>query len=169
MRTITRMASLLLMLAAGFSWIACGDEPPAPAGGGETPEEPGGGNEEPEDTLSEQEKEFLQIEFDSPTEADADNGFAATVRFTLQGEGLPRGVADWGVAVSVNRENLEKRPEQWISTLVTGKELPVSNFNILTLKGLYGKETYYCRPYIQSQEGTMKWGGIARFTTQHFL
>ena len=159
------MASLLLILAAGFSWIACGDEPPAPAGGGETPEEPGGGNEEPEDTLSEQEKEFLQIEFDSPTEADADNGFAATVRFTLEGERLPRGVADWGVAVSVNRENLEKRPEQWISTLVTGKELPVSNFNILTLKGLYGKETYYCRPYIQSQEGTMKWGGIARFTT----
>lgn len=165
MRTITRMASLLLILAAGFSWVACGDEPPAPAGGGETPEEPGGGNEEPEDTLSEQEKEFLQIEFQSPTEADADNGFAATVRFTLEGEGLPRGVADWGVAVSVNRENLEKRPEQWISTLVTGKELPISNFNILTLKGLYGKETYYCRPYIQSQEGTMKWGGIARFTT----
>ena len=55
------MASLLLILAAGFSWIACGDEPPAPAGGGETPEEPGGGNEEPEDTLSKQEKEFLQI------------------------------------------------------------------------------------------------------------
>ena len=76
MRTITRMASLLLILAAGFSWVACGDEPPAPAGGGETPEEPGGGNEEPEDTLSEQEKEFLQIEFQSPTEADADNGFA---------------------------------------------------------------------------------------------
>ena len=100
------MASLLLILAAGFSWIACGDEPPAPAGGGETPEEPGGGNEEPEDTLSEQEKEFQQIEFDSPTEADADNGFAATVRFTLQGEGLPKDVADWGVAVSVNRENL---------------------------------------------------------------
>ena len=106
MRTITRMASLLLILAAGFSWIACGDDPPAPAGGGETPEEPGGGNGEPEDTLSEQEKEFLRIEFQSPTEVAADNGFAATVRFSLEGKGQFRDVADWGVAVSVNRENL---------------------------------------------------------------
>ena len=164
MRIKTQLASLVLMLSAGLFLGSCGDDTPEPNGGGDTPETPGGGGDEPGgNELTPEEEAFQQVNF-VQSEVHATNGFAAVVGIVLEGDVL-EGVADWGVAASVNRENMELRPEQWIRDIATKETNGISNTMYMTLQGLYGEETYYCRPYIKSAEGSMKWGDIMQFTT----
>lgn len=168
-----RMTSILLMLAAGLFLASCGDEPPTPDHGGDTPENPGGGDEPGGETPSPEEEAFLRIDFDmNATEAHALNGFSANVHVCLTGNDVRDCVCDWGVALSVNRENMEQRPEQWTYDIIGSKDADIRQEMNIRLDGLDGEQTYYCRPYIQSAEGTVKWGDIMQFTTpeqQFFL
>lgn len=161
----SRLASLLLLLATGIYLVSCGGgDTPEPGGGGDTPETPGGNEDDPSVPENPQEEAFARIEFND-TDIQVLNGFSVLAHISLDGYVMNGSVADWGLAVSVNRENLEQEPDRWIYETIGAKDTTVSSYMTIRLDGLDGEQTYYCRPYIQNQKGTRKWGDTMEFTT----
>lgn len=154
MRIKAKLTALVFLLSAGLCLPSCSNEPPEPDGGEDTPGE---------DTPVKDEEEFHRINF-VESNATAINGFAARVSVSFD-HPLDDHVTDWGVSVSINRQNLERIPEQRIRDITDEKDQVEGSSLSVTLMGLDGEETYYCRPFIQSKEGTMKWGDIMEFTT----